>query len=167
MRGLMNRCTPLLLLALGACGTATTDYSGAPAPGTTTNSTAVQALNQVSSSATTASQVGSELGKQGLAANAAAVAQTADALAADLASKSAGKPMVTDPSTRFEYQDVYTELGDPEGMRALVPYLLHPDTWMLVKCEMLSPTSKHYRFQKISTGTGRVMPEVDIFKGRK
>ncbi|HVE39578.1 MAG TPA: hypothetical protein VNM14_06800 [Planctomycetota bacterium] len=163
----MQRSLAVLLLALGACQSTSSDYSAAPAAGTTTNSTAVRALNQVSSSANTASQVGTDLGKQGLAANAAAVAQTADALATDLAGKSAGTAVATDPSARFEYQDVYTTLGDPEGMRALVPYLLHPDTWMLVKCEMLSTTEKHYRFQKISTGTGRVMPDVDIFKGRK
>jgi hypothetical protein len=164
----MTRCTPLLFLALGACGsTGGADTSAAPAAGTTTTSTAVQALNQVSSSATTASQLGSAFGKPGLAANGAAVAQVADALATDLAGKSAARGVAIDQSNRFEYQDVYTSLGDPEGMRALVPYLLHPETWMLIKCEMTSPTDKHYRFQKISTGTGRAMPEVDIFKGRK
>jgi len=163
----MHRSLALLLLALGACQNASPDYSGAPSAGTNTRSTAVQALNQVSSSATTASQVGSAFGNTGLAANGAAVAQVADALATDLAGKSAAQSVTVDGSNRFEYEDVYTSLGDPEGMRALVPFLLHPETWMLVKCDMTSATTKHYRFQKISTGTGRAMPEVDIFKGRK
>ena len=163
----MKGSLPLLLLALGACQSSAPDYSAVPAPGTTTTSSAVSALNQVSSAAATASQVGTNVGNSSVAANGAAVAQAADALAADLAGKQAAQAVAVDGSTRFEYADVYTSLGDPQGMRALVPYLLHPETWMLVKCEMTSETDKHYRFQKISTGTGRLMPEVDIFKSRK
>jgi hypothetical protein len=163
----MTRSLPLLLLALGACQSTGTDYAAAPAAGTTTTSSAVQALNQVSSTAATASQTGAALGNSSVAANGAAVAQVADALATDLAGKQAAQAAAVDPSSRFEFADVYTSLGDAEGMRALVPYLLHPETWTLIKCEMTSATDKHYRFQKISTGTGRIMPEVDIFKSRK
>ncbi len=167
MRSLMSRSLPFLLLALAACQSTSPDASAAPAPGTVTNSSAAQALSTVSSSATTASQIGSSIGKNGLAKNGAVVAQTADALAADLAGKSAGNSVAMDTSQRFEVEDVYTSLGDPEGMRALVKYFLHPEVWMLVKCEMLSDTCKHYRFQRITTGQSRIMPEVDIFKSRR
>jgi hypothetical protein len=148
-----------------APATTTVSASAAPSPGTTATSTAVQALSQVSSSATTVSQIGSAVGQPALAAGANAVAQAAGALATGLAGTQAATPaVVPDPSARFETQDVYTSLGDPTGMRALVPYLLHPETWMLIKCEMTSATDKHYVFQKISTGPGRLLPEVDIFK---
>jgi hypothetical protein len=164
----MKRFLPVLVLALGACQALNpgSDSAGTPA-GTVSNSDQVQALNQVSSAATTTSQVGAAAGKTGLAKNAAAVAQVADGLSSDLSGKSAAQPVAVDASKRFEYADVYTSLGDPEGMRALVPYLLHPETWMLIKCEMLSATDKHYRFQKLVAGDGRALPEVDIFKGRK
>jgi hypothetical protein len=72
-----------------------------------------------------------------------------------------------DPTRRFEYAEVTVDLGDPVGMRALVPYLLKPETWTLVKCEMLSATSKHYKFQKVTSNDGRSLPDVDIFKTRR
>src|SRR5262249_22745078 len=85
IRRLMKHSLPLVLLTLGACQNMGTDYSAAPAAGTTTRSTAAQALNQLSSSATTASQIGSVVGQPALATAGAAVAQLADALATDLA----------------------------------------------------------------------------------
>src|SRR5436190_362875 len=174
MPAAMKRTLPALLLALGACGRVYSDQDGTTpttsASGQTTQSQTVQALQTVSNTATDVSQVGSSIGKTALAANAAGVAQTTDGLATlatDLAGKSAAKGATVDLPQRLEYQDVYTELGDAEGMRALVPYLLHPETWTLIKCEMLSATSKHYRFQRINATNGRSLPEVDIFKGRR
>ena len=72
-----------------------------------------------------------------------------------------------DTTKRLEYVDVYVEMGDPTGMRALVPYLLRPETWTLIKCEMQSTTSKHYRFQRVTSNDGKSLPDVDIFKVRR
>jgi hypothetical protein len=52
-------------------------------------------------------------------------------------------------------------------MRALVPYLLKPEVWTLVKCEMVSATSKHYKFQKVTSNDGRSLPDVDLFNTRR
>jgi len=72
-----------------------------------------------------------------------------------------------DPTRRFEYAEVTVELGDPNGMRALVPFLMKPETWTLIKCEMVSTTSKFYKFQKVTSNDGRSLPDVDIFKSRR
>lgn len=77
------------------------------------------------------------------------------------------KPPEIDATRRFEYAEVTVDLGDPVGMRALVPYLLKPETWTLVKCEMVSTTSKYYKFQKVTSNDGRSLPDVDVFKGRR
>lgn len=69
-----------------------------------------------------------------------------------------------DTAKKLEVVDVWVETGDPQGQRALVPYLLKPEEWMLIKCEMLSATSKHYRFQRVSSTDGKSLPQVDIFK---
>ena len=71
-----------------------------------------------------------------------------------------------DTDKKLEYVDLYVETGDPSGMRVLAPYLLKNEEWMLVKCEMLSPTSKHYRFQRVTTADGRSLPSVDLFPKR-
>ena len=146
MHAAMKGPFPLLLLALGACGNLTMSEEPrtlAKSPtGQQTSSQQVQALRA-----------------QGVVDNPGATSDTAGLAAA--------QPLATDPSKKFEYVDVYTDLGDPTGMRELVRYLLHPEVWTLVKCEMTSDTAKHYRFQRISTGEGRVMPEVDIFKNRR
>jgi len=74
------------------------------------------------------------------------------------------KTTTFDSAKKMEIVDVYVEMGDPQGQRALVPYLMKPEEWMLIKCEMLSPTSKHYRFQRVATADGRSLPSVDVFK---
>lgn len=58
-------------------------------------------------------------------------------------------------------------LGDPNGMRALVPFLMKPEIWTLVKCEMTSSSEKHYRFQRVTSNTAQPLPEVDVFKTRR
>jgi len=68
-----------------------------------------------------------------------------------------------DINKRLEYVDVYTDLHDPNSQRALVPYLMKQEEWMLIKCEMLSPTSKHYKFQRVTSADGRSLPQVDVF----
>lgn len=77
------------------------------------------------------------------------------------------KPLNVDQSKKFEYVDVYVDMGDPNGMRALVPYLIKPESWSLVQCEMTSSTTKHYKFQRLTSSNGRALPEVDVFKTRR
>lgn len=72
-----------------------------------------------------------------------------------------------DINKRLEYVDIVVDLQDPIGMRPIAFYLTKPDTWTLIKCEMLSTTSKRYRFQKITSNDGKSLPEVDIFKTRR
>jgi hypothetical protein len=141
MPAFMNKTLPILLLALGACGSLAPTEAPRPVSGQQTSSQQVQQLRT-----------------QGVVDNPGA--------AGDTAGLSAAQTLATDPNKKLEYVDVYTELGDPTGMKELVPYLLNPDIWTLVKCEMTSTTSKHYRFQRVSTGEGRAMPTVDIFKRR-
>ncbi|HLY07702.1 MAG TPA: hypothetical protein VKW04_00220 [Planctomycetota bacterium] len=81
-----------------------------------------------------------------------------------LPSPTATKSVTFDSARKLEYVDVYVDMGDPTGQRALVPYLMKPKDWMLVGCEMTSTTAKHYRFMKVSTNDGRELPDVDIFK---
>jgi hypothetical protein len=79
----------------------------------------------------------------------------------------APKPPEIDTTRHLEYVDVTVALGDPNGMRALVPYLMKPEVWTLVKCEMNGTTEKHYRFQKVTSSDGKSLPEVDVFKTRR
>lgn len=79
-------------------------------------------------------------------------------------SSSATKTITFDTARKLEYADVWVDMGDPTGQRALVPYLMKPKDWMLIGCEMTSTTSKHYRFMKVSSNTGTELPDVDIFK---
>jgi hypothetical protein len=173
MRGIVSivkTLLPLLLLALGACqglsslGSDSAGAAASPQGGSTTPSSQVQTLQAISSTASTVSQVGNAMGNPAVALGGAAVAAVADALGTRASSPSAAAALQVAASKRFEYADVYTDMGDPTGMRALVPYLMKPELWTLIQCEMPTPTSRHYRFQKISTGTDRPMPEVDIFK---
>lgn len=78
----------------------------------------------------------------------------------------ATKAITFDTTRKLEYADIWVDLGDAAGQRALVPYLMKPEEWRLVGCEMLSPTSKHYRFMRVSTQDGKSLPQVDIFKSR-
>jgi hypothetical protein len=172
MRATVKKALPLLLLALGACqhlSSAGTDSgaTGSSPGGTTSSSSQVKTLQQISSTASTVSQVGSAMGNPGVAVAGATVAAVAEALGTAANSPTVVAAMNSAASKRFEYADVYTSLGDATGMKALVPYLMKPEVWTLIKCEMLSATARHYRFQKISTGTDRPMPEVDIFKSRR
>ncbi len=82
------------------------------------------------------------------------------------AASTTNKTVTIDTTKKLEYVNLWVDLGDPNGQRALVPYLLKPEEWMLIKCEMLSPTSKHYTFQRVTTADGRALPQVDLFKSR-
>jgi len=152
MRAVMKRLLPALLLALGACGSLTTGTDTAGG-----NSIAKSPSGQM-----TSSQQAQQLQNQGVSNT-----DRPNTPSEPLNTSASEKPLVIDSTKRFEYADVYTDLEDPTGQRELVRYLLKPEVWMLIKCEMLTATSKHYRFQKLTSSDGRVMPEVDIFKGRK
>ena len=160
MRPNMKQGIPaLLLLVLASCqavGPGNVEATGL--------NKEVNTLQSISATATTASQVGAALGNPAVAGAGAAVAALADAVAAS-ASKSIATPQF-DPSKRFEYADVYVTMGDPTGMRSLVPYLMKPEEWMLIRCDMMTPTYKHYKFQRITTADGRALPSVDPFKTR-
>jgi hypothetical protein len=148
MRGIMKRAAvPLLSLALSACsmipgmnsGSSSTGYSTTdPSGATTTTATSSTAT----SSATT----------------------TAAATETPASTPTATTSVTFDTAKKLEYVDVYVAMGDPTGQRALVPYLMKPKDWMLIKCEMLGATSKHYTFMRVSTADGHSLPQVDIFK---
>ena len=74
------------------------------------------------------------------------------------------KTVSIDTTKKLEYVDIYTDLSDPNSQRALVPYLMKNEEWMLIKCEMLSATSKHYKFQRVTGADGRSLPQVDAFQ---
>lgn len=79
-----------------------------------------------------------------------------------------GSPPAPAPesSRRFDVVDLYIDQTDPAGVRQLAPYLFNEE-WMLTKCEYLTPTLRHYRFQRIVAGNGARLPEVDPFKPRR
>jgi hypothetical protein len=146
MPKIMKRFLPLLLLGLSACdilpqllGTAASAAAGAQDP-------AGSAAPITPSPASTPTNTST--------ASAGTTATT----------PTANKTVTIDPTKKLEYVNIWVDLGDPNGQRSLVPYLLKPEEWMLIKCEMLSPTSKHYTFQRVTTADGRSLPQVDIFK---
>ncbi len=69
------------------------------------------------------------------------------------------RPVPTDPNLRFESVDVYVNTADPNGMRELASYLMRPDDWILVKMQLITPTKKHYRFQRVTSP--KEMPDID------
>ena len=141
MRGVMKRLVPVLLLALGAC---------APVPSSGENRPIARSAEPVSSP-----------GFSRVNENSTGPANT------DSPTNTSPKPLNVDATKKFEFADIYVDLGDPNAMRALVPYLIKPESWMLVQCEMTSPTSKHYKFQRLTATDGRAMPDVDVFKIRR
>jgi hypothetical protein len=135
----MKTLLATLLLALAAC-------SAPPSSGMD------QPIARVVSGTATSSDQAKQLGEMNLGKN----AQVSD-------TPTVRAPAI-DTTRRFEYAEVTVDLGDPVGMRALVPYLMKPETWILIKCDMLSATSKYYKFQKVTSNDGRSLPEVDLFK---
>jgi hypothetical protein len=144
MRPFMKKLLPALCLTLSACSLIPGLGSGSgsastPAPtGTTTLSAGVQGATPTT--------------------------QTDGSAAVPVSTPTATKTVSFDTSKKLEYVDIYVDMTDPSGQRALVPYLLKPKDWMLIGCDMTSTTSKHYRFMRVSTADGQALPEVDIFK---
>ena len=98
-----------------------------------------------------------------LPAGAATIELQVNGLVCAFCAQGISKTLKRFPATR----DVYVSLEDPTGMRALVPYLMKPESWTLIKCEMTSSTSRHYRFQKVASNDGKALPDVDIFRIRR
>jgi hypothetical protein len=61
---------------------------------------------------------------------------------------------------QMEFVDLYIDQTDPTSGRTLVPYIQSKE-WTLILCEMLTPTSRHWRFQRITTTDGRSLPQLD------
>jgi len=155
----MRRLLPLLLLGLSACEIAQpllTQVAGAAAGAV--QGAAQQALG-IQQTTPTPNPVGTPQTPQTPPPSGAS-----GATAGTSAPTAANKTITFDTVRKLEYVDIYVDLGDPAGQRALVPYLMKPEDWMLCKCEMLSPTTKHYTFMRVSTADGRSLPQVDIFK---
>jgi len=136
----MRTLVPALLLALGAC-------MGTPEE--------ARPIAKAPTGQQTSSDVAKKLQQTNVSPN-GAVAETP-----------ATKPPEIDTVRHLEYADVTVALGDPNGMRALVPFLMRPEVWTLVKCEMIGTTEKHYRFQKVTSNDGKSLPDVDVFKIRR
>src|SRR5262245_4697839 len=140
----MRLLAPALMLALAACS--------APAP----SSGDERPIARVVTGRDTSTELAQKFKEKNVAATDGEVTKAPGSATPEI-----------DTTRRFEYADVTVDLGDPNGMRALVQYLMKPEVWTLVKCEMTSTTSKHYRFQKVTSNDGRSLPDVDIFKTRR
>ena len=166
----MTRTAALLALALLAgCQNLGGLVPGAPSGNNTNNTVTTPAAGAAQSqaaqqapktaSAGQATPDGAKLGGTG-------VKTSADGEAPGSTSAPVQNPVV-DRTKKLEYADIYVDLKDPQGQKALVPYLLKPEDWTIVKVEHLSPTYKHYRFQRVASNDGTALPEVDPLKPKK
>jgi hypothetical protein len=157
MRRVLKVLWPVALLALSACnmipGLLGTAASAAAAASGATAAADPSATDPSASTTTTTTTTG-------------AATTTTPAPVTPAPTTSATKSITFDTTKKLEYVDVWVNMSDPSGQRALVPYLMKPKDWMLVGCEMTSTTSKHYRFMKVSSTDGKELPDVDIYKGR-
>ncbi len=78
----------------------------------------------------------------------------------------ATKPLNIDTGKKLQVVDVYVDMRDPQGMRKLVPYLLRSEEWMILKVEYTTATTRHYRFQRV-TSTGESVPMPDPLAPRQ
>jgi hypothetical protein len=161
MRPVMMRLLPLLvLLSLTAC-------DAIPGLlGTAASTVASTAASTAANAAAAAADPNAPATPSVTTTTATAGATTTTATTttpAPTTPSSATKTVSFDTSKKLEYVDVWVNMGDPTGQRALVPYLMAPKEWMLVGCDMTSISSKHYRFMKVSTTDGKELPSVDIY----
>jgi hypothetical protein len=170
MRTIMNRVAMVLALGLlSACQGMPGNSSphGGTAPKTSQAAGAVQAKN--------AGQAGqpavkSEGGTQQATPDGAKVGGTGVTTAQGEAPGTTESPLLNPPvdrSKKLEYAEVYVDLKNPQGQKALVPYLMKPEEWMIVKVENLGPTYKKYKFQRVGTSDGKRSPEIDPLMPKK
>jgi hypothetical protein len=62
-------------------------------------------------------------------------------------------------SQKFETVELTIDLADPNGQRQLVPYLVKTDVWWLMESKLKSPTTRYYRFVRVSSP--KEAPEID------
>jgi len=165
MPPIMRRLLPFLLLGLSACELLQPllgQVAGAAAGAAQGAAASALGIQDTGSSTPTPATPANIVNTAVTAGAAGAAAATTPAPAT--ATPGANKSVTFDTTRKLEYVDIYVDMGDPAGQRALVPYLMKPEDWMLCKCQMLSPTTKHYTFMRVSTADGRSLPQVDIFK---
>jgi hypothetical protein len=164
MRAIMKRASALLALALlSACQNLlpnATDHGTAP-PKVSQQAGAVQAKSEAAPKTS-----GQQATPDGAKSGATGVTTSAEGEAPGSASAPLLNPPV-DRTKKLEYADVYVDLKNPQGQKALVPYLMKPEEWTIVKVEHISATYKHYRFQRVASNDGKPIPEVDPLKPPK
>ncbi|HZE96298.1 MAG TPA: hypothetical protein VE981_04695, partial [Planctomycetota bacterium] len=143
---MFKRLLPLACLGFSACGmmpgmnsgdgsgTASTD---APSSGSQTATTVVASTANAAAAVATAASNPTDANVVN-ASNAVAGAAASTATASAPGSKS----VTFDATRKLEYVDVYVDMGDVNGQRALVPYLMNPKDWNLVGCDMTSLSAK-------------------------
>jgi hypothetical protein len=155
MRDVLKALSPALILALAAGSTLLTAGCGGFRPQVTEDD----------------ANANTRIAKAGVVSDSAQMQRLKEQKvsdAADNATETPGsKTPEIDTTKKLEFADVYVSLEDPTGMRALVPYLMKPESWTLIKCEMTSTTARHYRFQKVASNDGKSLPDVDIFRIRR
>ena len=164
----MTRSAAVLALALlSACQGLGGPGSQAPAGSNNTVTTPAAGAAQTKSaqqpstnSAGQASPDGAKVGGSGTRST------SAEGEAPGTAQADVQNPSV-DRTKKLEYADVYVDLKNPQGQKALVPYLLKPEDWTIVKVEHISPTYKHYRFQRVASNDGKALPDIDPLRPPK
>ena len=169
MPPIMNRAAVVLALALlSACQgmPSNTSAHGTNAPKTSQAAGAVQSKSATPQGQPAVKTEGTQQATPDGAKVGGAAATSAQGEAPGTTESAVQNPPV-DRSKKLEYADVYVDLKNPQGQKALVPYLMKPEEWMIVKVENLSPTYKHYRFQKVGSADGKSTPEVDPLLPKK
>lgn len=88
----------------------------------------------------------------------------AAAVQADRAVDQQVRTLLTPPSNAgrfYKVVEVEVDLLTPGSQRAVVPYLLKPEVWTLIKVDMSSPTQRIYRFQRLTDAAGNEIPDID------
>ena len=153
MPRLMRVLAPLLAIALGGCSL----LGGLAGAATDTAAAAGGAVADPTTTAvTTAAQVAQSGAQQAQA--------KLDQAAAQLQPTGATPTLPATPAQndkRFVYADVYVDMTNPTGQRALAAYFSKPEVWTIEKFEMLTDTLRHFRFRKLAGQNGQPLPDVD------
>jgi hypothetical protein len=88
----------------------------------------------------------------------------AAAVQADQAVDQQVRTLLNPPSNTgrfYKIIEVEVDLLTPGSQRAVVPYLLKPEVWTLIKVDLSSPTQRIYRFQRLTDAAGNEIPDID------